>query len=805
MPKLIVRRKVEVLREFDMGDSKTAIIIGTDGDNDLVIDDKRVSEKHAQIYRESDRYYIRDLNSAFGTYLNARKIKHLTELTNGDVLQLGAHTILFENASAEANSTIYDNQAEALNSPKRNISYENDRLFNPPEAKSNQEVAKHPNEKPWSGLSAAPEKADAELAPYYLLAVYGPYRGKRYQLRYGETKIGRDESLNDVILNTSKEGKPDQSISRRHATISYKNNAFFVSDKRSKTRTLVNQLVVPVDEEIRLYPKDEIEIVSDQQSTIFRFVEGNQVDFSFPRKAGVWWIRHRSRFMFSAAVLAVLLGIFFIANGILERATLTQKPDPLTVELSQWVVDRTATIQSDRRNGVSKVSNHQIPAVADFNGDGFVDIAITNVTHKPLLIDGQSKMPTWIMDTVPADPSSAFVAADINQDKLGDLIFLSQDGRLIAVDGKYGAEIWTSPFYQTQLNGPPVVADFDGDTHPDAAISDEFGKMHLGYNRVVSMEWTSVETGLPITTPLTSADIDRDGDFELIAGSERGLVLLVDGAAQRIMETIDINEELNRARGTFYEDNQIRFPIGIADLNGDETPDLVISTAQGRIVAISGATKRRLWYDTFTSELTLEESFPFPFALGDFDGDGLNDVIVCTNTGEIRAYNGQGEYQQPKLLWRQPMANSERIYEGIVVGDLTKDGVSDVIFSDSTGTLHVLNGRNGNNLLAVDPPFPGVTGMPLLADLRNDGLMDILQSFSKQGLILQYETNSRAPKSSVLWGQRFGKSQNTLNQSFEMPSTAKANVSMLVGLTLVCGVGGSAFFVYHKKRKLSSS
>lgn len=43
-----------------------------------------------------------------------------------------------------------------------------------------------------------------EMAPYYLLAIYGPYRGKRYQLRYSETKIGRDVKLNDVVIRQNK-------------------------------------------------------------------------------------------------------------------------------------------------------------------------------------------------------------------------------------------------------------------------------------------------------------------------------------------------------------------------------------------------------------------------------------------------------------------------------------------------------------------------------------------------------------------------------------------------------------------------
>lgn len=126
---------------------------------------------------------------------------------------------------------------------------------------------------------------------FYLLAIYGPYRGEQYALDKEEIRIGRSQELNDIVIQKTKNGCMDSSISRLHAIINNKEGRFYINDKQSKTGTYVNQYKLDSEEEIELIENDEIEIVSNCKSTIFRFVSCNHLDFSFPKKAGVWWIR----------------------------------------------------------------------------------------------------------------------------------------------------------------------------------------------------------------------------------------------------------------------------------------------------------------------------------------------------------------------------------------------------------------------------------------------------------------------------------------------------------------------------------
>jgi len=78
------------------------IRIGRSNDNDLIIPEPRVSGSHAEIYRCCDKFFIRDLNSTNGTFVNSAPVAE-QELKEGDKIKLGDITILFQiNISGEA-------------------------------------------------------------------------------------------------------------------------------------------------------------------------------------------------------------------------------------------------------------------------------------------------------------------------------------------------------------------------------------------------------------------------------------------------------------------------------------------------------------------------------------------------------------------------------------------------------------------------------------------------------------------------------------------------------------------------------
>src|SRR5581483_2352091 len=68
--------------------------IGALGENDLVIDDPEVSKRHARIEQRDDKYFVVDLSSRNGTFLNETRIDE-AELHAGDRLRIGTTALFF--------------------------------------------------------------------------------------------------------------------------------------------------------------------------------------------------------------------------------------------------------------------------------------------------------------------------------------------------------------------------------------------------------------------------------------------------------------------------------------------------------------------------------------------------------------------------------------------------------------------------------------------------------------------------------------------------------------------------------------
>ncbi len=65
------------------------LTMGRSSKNTICIKDKFVSKFHLQIFEDKGSYFIEDLNSANGTFLNGEKIEDIIELQNGDKIGVG--------------------------------------------------------------------------------------------------------------------------------------------------------------------------------------------------------------------------------------------------------------------------------------------------------------------------------------------------------------------------------------------------------------------------------------------------------------------------------------------------------------------------------------------------------------------------------------------------------------------------------------------------------------------------------------------------------------------------------------------
>jgi pSer/pThr/pTyr-binding forkhead associated (FHA) protein len=92
MPKLQLLFHGALIKELTI--TKTETTVGRSPDNDIAIDNPAVSGHHCRIGVDGDIYFVEDLNSTNGVYVNEEKTPR-SDLKHDDVITVFKHTIKF--------------------------------------------------------------------------------------------------------------------------------------------------------------------------------------------------------------------------------------------------------------------------------------------------------------------------------------------------------------------------------------------------------------------------------------------------------------------------------------------------------------------------------------------------------------------------------------------------------------------------------------------------------------------------------------------------------------------------------------
>ena len=246
---------------------------------------------------------------------------------------------------------------------------------------------------------------------------------------------------------------------------------------------------------------------------------------------------------------------------------------------------------------------------------------------------------------------------------------------------------------------------------------------------------TGIQAGTWSATAVT--DWDGDGDLDLFVAHEGGL---------RVFRNIGTARNPNFEEITSGFAGLAAFVTSIdrpsltgGDWNGDGLGDLVIGGNTGtlRLIASSGA---------FTSngsgaDFVVGSANARP-ALGDINGDGKADLIVLRDDGTTRIYLNNGA----SMPFAGPGTNNflgvaAPAGTSIATGDINQDGLPDVLLADADGRIweFVNNGSGGFSLQSKvwGGSYPGfAAGLTLAAvDLEGDGDLDLIGGLANGGVI----------------------------------------------------------------------
>ena len=142
----------------------------------------------------------------------------------------------------------------------------------------------------------------------------------------------------------------------------------------------------------------------------------------------------------------------------------------------------------------------------------------------------------------------------------------------------------------------------------------------------------------------------------------------------------------------------------------DGTPGLEIVLTNGNIrgIVLDGATGALEWDHPL--------GFGHRFAVGDVDGDSV-DEIVAASGGGISVWNGDDH----SLGWEVTVDS----YMTVTIADVEGDRQLEVVYGDmGLGGVHVLDGQSGAEKYSIENPDYGVTGIAI-GDVNRDGIREV--------------------------------------------------------------------------------
>ena len=117
--------------------------------------------------------------------------------------------------------------------------------------------------------------------------------------------------------------------------------------------------------------------------------------------------------------------------------------------------------------------------------------------------------------------------------------------------------------------------------------------------------------------------------------------------------------------------------------------------------------------------------------LGGFNNDGVSDVVIVSDTGALKLWEFNGHASGPQLLHTPSLGTLPAGDHIVGVGDFNGDGISDLLLRNGSGLVQVweLNGAGSGNQILVQhnvSPLAGNWHIEGVGDFNNDGKSDIL-------------------------------------------------------------------------------
>jgi hypothetical protein len=264
-----------------------------------------------------------------------------------------------------------------------------------------------------------------------------------------------------------------------------------------------------------------------------------------------------------------------------------------------------------------------------------------------------------------------------------------------------------------------AVGDFRGSGQQDVVVNGN--SVLLGNGDGSFQEPLHLDTGLSVFT----ADLTGNGRSDVVAVSLAGPYNAQNGTVSALLSNGDGSFH---SAGTMDVGDRV-VGVAVGDFRGDGHQDLVVANLKGEVVVLLGNGD-----GSFNNAPIEHVDFNLDIvAAGDFTGSGRQDIVTVGSSGvAVLLNNGDGTFRSGPTLADRGFLTS------VVVGDFTGSGRQDIAVADSDeshGLVKVYLG-NGDGTFQAPQTFDlgfNVDAQQIVAgDFNGDGLGDLAVTY-RQG------------------------------------------------------------------------
>lgn len=326
--------------------------------------------------------------------------------------------------------------------------------------------------------------------------------------------------------------------------------------------------------------------------------------------------------------------------------------------------------------------------------------------------------------------------ADLNNDKLPDLVVTNEgDSSVTILLGKGKAQFGEakgSPFFAGHGANDVAIGDFNRDGNPDLAFANHERKyltVLLGNghgNFTASPKSPFPVEVMPHTHGIATGDFNNDGRLDLVTdswGNDQIEVLFGDS----------VNGF--KIPGTFFKVGKHPYQrVRVADINNDGNTDIITTNLEGNNVTILLGDGKGNFNEAPGSPFSCGDA-PFGVAIGDVNADGKPDLAIINSPASTTDRTGKngltvlvGDGTGKFTTMKGSPYKAGKIPNRVAIGDVNGDGVNDIVTSDndSNKIYLFLMSRNGS-VLSSSPITVGNHPKGIaIADLNGDGKGEIV-------------------------------------------------------------------------------